>query len=222
MGAKQQCEAMTHIGGCHNPNSRYITGEKSPPAYRDHKSIPLLTTRRQCAPTLHANPCSSADYFFKDIFSLWLHALAHTSREEKCITLRQTLTPSPFSLLPKHASCVIRNNSAPPKGQRVAASARDNKETVSWEDRKRGGLNETVIEHVKGGLDGRRQPDAGLNNRSGKKDNGDGSSPPPPSPLLFTLSSHRRTVSLKWRSRWKASRRLCSREGNSSVLSACC
>lgn len=26
-----------------------------------------------------------------------------------------------------------------------------------------------MIEHEKGGLDGRRQPDAGLNNRSGKK-----------------------------------------------------
>lgn len=50
-------------------------------------------------------------------------------------------------------------------------------------------------------------------------DNGDRSSPPL---STFTLSSHRRTVDLKRRSRGNAARRLCSRDGNSSVLPACC
>lgn len=52
-----------------------------------------------------------------------------------------------------------------------------------------------------------------------KKGNGD-ELPPPFS--TSTLSSHRHTVNLMWRSRGEAAHRLCSGEGNSSVLSTCC
>lgn len=45
-----------------------------------------------------------------------------------------------------------------------------------------------MIEHEKGGLDGRRQPDAGLNNRSGKKIMEMDRPPPPPCFLLFRLT----------------------------------